>query len=56
MLRLWVVAFTLGVVSLLGKRVPLNLKVFVVALSIVDDILAIGIIAIFYTGTLSITA
>lgn len=50
------VAFTLGVVSLLGKRVPLNLKIFVVALSIVDDILAVGIIAIFYTGSLSLAA
>ncbi len=50
------IAFTLGIVSLMSKRVPLSLKVFVIALSIVDDILAIGIISIFYTGTLSLTA
>lgn len=50
------VAFTLGIVSLMSKRVPLSLKIFVVALSIVDDILAIGIIAVFYTGDLSWSA
>ena len=50
------VAFTLGIVTLMSKRVPLSLKIFVVALSIVDDMLAIGIIAVFYTGYLSWTA
>ncbi len=48
------IAFTLGVVAILGKRVPQGLKVFLVALSIVDDILAVAIIAVFYTGSLSI--
>lgn len=50
------IAFTLAVVSLLGNRVPTNLKIFIVALSIVDDILAIVIISTFYTASLSVTA
>lgn len=47
------VAFMLGVVALLGKRVPNSLKVMLVALSIVDDIVAIIIIAISYSHSLS---
>ncbi len=47
------IAFALGLIGLLGKRIHPNLKVFLVALSIVDDILAITIIAIFYTDRLS---
>ncbi len=50
------VAFVLGVVAIFRKYIPNSLKVFVVALSIVDDILAITIIAIFYTADLSITS
>ncbi|WOD44549.1 Na+/H+ antiporter NhaA [Hwangdonia lutea] len=49
------IAFSLAILNVLGKRIPLSLKIFLTAFAIVDDIGAVLVIALFYSGTINVT-
>lgn len=49
------IAFALGILALVGPRVPLGIKVFLAALAIVDDLLSVLVIALFYSASLNVT-
>ncbi len=48
------IAFSIGILSMLGKRVPLSLKVFLATLAVADDLIAILVVAIFYGGSINL--